>query len=153
MFGAAGDGITDDTAAFKAAWDAVCQVDSGVLLVPYGYSFMIQSTIFTGPCQTGFVFQVDGTLMPPDGPESWPQNYTRHQWLVFYRINQMSLQGGGLIDGRGEKWWNLPCKPHNGANGTTLPGPCDSPIVSVTHCLISFLLQNGTIFIYTYKFF
>lgn len=24
----------------------------------------------------------------------------------------MALQGGGLIDGRGEQWWNLPCKPH-----------------------------------------
>lgn len=71
----------------------------------------------------------------------------------------MSLQGGGLIDGKGENWWNLPCKPHKvfldsplkflsfivlnswflcwfprwvtqGINGTTLPGPCDSPIVS-----------------------
>lgn len=50
--------------------------------------------------------------MPPDGPDSWPQNNSKRQWLVFYRINEMSLQGGGLIDGRGENWWNLPCKPH-----------------------------------------
>lgn len=56
--------------------------------------------------------KVDGTLVPPDGPESWPKNASRHQWLVFYRINEMSLQGGGVIDGKGEKWWNLPCKPH-----------------------------------------
>lgn len=56
--------------------------------------------------------KVDGTLVPPDGPESWPKNTSRHQWLVFYRINEMSLQGGGVLDGRGEKWWNLPCKPH-----------------------------------------
>lgn len=58
IFGAVGDGTTDDTVAFKTAWDAACQVESGVLLVPYGYSFMIQSTIFTGPCQGGLVFQV-----------------------------------------------------------------------------------------------
>lgn len=58
MFGAAGDGETDDTEAFKSAWDTACQVESAVLLVPSGYSFMIQSTIFTGPCQGGFVFQV-----------------------------------------------------------------------------------------------
>ena len=56
--------------------------------------------------------KIDGTLMPPDGPDSWPKNNSRRQWLVFYRINEMSLQGSGLIDGRGEKWWNLPCKPH-----------------------------------------
>lgn len=128
IFGAVGDGTTDDTVAFKTAWDTACQVESGVLLVPYGYSFMVQSTIFTGPCQGGLVFQVDGTLMPPDGPEYWPEKYSKHQWLVFYRVNEMSLQGAGQIDGRGEPWWNLPCKPHRGVNGTTLPGPCDSPV-------------------------
>lgn len=147
-FGAVGNGDTDDTQAFKMAWDAACQVESAVLLVPNQYSFMLQSTIFTGPCKNGLVFQVmwtfwwaetsadvqdwiwkkwtytdgdhifiyfskiDGTLMPPDGPDSWPKNNSKRQWLVFYRINGMSMQGGGLIDGRGEKWWNLPCKPH-----------------------------------------
>ncbi|KAE8008347.1 hypothetical protein FH972_004868 [Carpinus fangiana] len=127
-FGAVGDGIADDTEAFKMAWDTACQSDSAVILVPHGFSFMIQSTIFTGPCQGGLVFQIDGTLMPPDGPDSWPKNNSRRQWLVFYRINEMSLQGGGLIDGRGEKWWNLPCKPHKGTNGKSMAGPCDSPI-------------------------
>lgn len=57
-FGAVGNGIADDTEAFKMAWDAACQSDSAVILVPYGFSFMIQSTIFTGPCQGGLVFQV-----------------------------------------------------------------------------------------------
>ncbi|XP_024020047.1 polygalacturonase At1g48100 [Morus notabilis] len=126
-FGAAGDGVTDDTDAFKMAWDTACQSDSAssLILVPKGFSFMIQSTIFTGPCKSSLVFQVDGTVMPPDGPDSWPNNSSRRQWLVFYRINEMALQGGGLIDGRGQKWWDLPCKPHKGKNGT---GPCDSPI-------------------------
>ncbi|OMO82216.1 Glycoside hydrolase, family 28 [Corchorus olitorius] len=112
-FGAVGDGVTDDTEAFKMAWDSACQVNnSAVIHVPYGYSFMIQSTIFTGPCQGELILQVDGTLMPPDGPEEWPKNNSKRQWLVFYRVNGMSLQGGGLIDGRGQKWWDLPCKPH-----------------------------------------
>ncbi|CAA2981134.1 polygalacturonase At1g48100 [Olea europaea subsp. europaea] len=137
MFGAAGDGETDDTEAFKSAWDTACQVESAVLLVPSGYSFMIQSTIFTGPCQGGFVFQDDGTIMPPDGPDSWPKNYSRRQWLAFYRVNEMALQGGGLIDGRGEQWWNLPCKPHKGANKTALTTPCDSPIA------IRFFMSNN----------
>lgn len=58
MFGAVGDGVADDTEAFKTAWDNACQTQSGVLLVPFGFIFMIQSTVFTGPCQTAFVFQV-----------------------------------------------------------------------------------------------
>ncbi|XP_059311039.1 polygalacturonase At1g48100-like [Lycium ferocissimum] len=127
-FGAVGNGFVDDTEAFKAAWDAACQVESAVIHVPVGYSFMIQSTIFTGPCQSGLMFQLEGTIMPPDGPESWPSNNSKRQWLVFYKVNELSLQGGGVIDGRGEEWWNLPCKPHKGPNGSTLPGPCDSPI-------------------------
>lgn len=57
-FGAVGDGVTDDTVAVKTAWDAACHTESGVLLVPNGYSFMIQSTIFLGPCQGGLIFQV-----------------------------------------------------------------------------------------------
>lgn len=58
-FGAVGNGIADDTEAFNAAWDAACQVEEpAVVLVPYGYSFMIQSTFFTGPCQSRLVFQV-----------------------------------------------------------------------------------------------
>ncbi|XP_052205141.1 polygalacturonase At1g48100-like [Diospyros lotus] len=127
-FGAAGDGVADDTQAFKLAWDTACQAESATLLVPRSYSFMIQSSIFTGPCKSGLLFQIEGTVMPPDGPESWPKNGSRRQWLVFYRVNGMSMQGGGLIDGRGEKWWDLPCKPHKGINGKTLPGPCDSPV-------------------------
>ncbi|XP_004230341.1 polygalacturonase At1g48100 isoform X2 [Solanum lycopersicum] len=127
-YGAVGDGVIDDTQAFKMAWDTACQVDSAILLVPKHYSFMIQSTIFTGPCKSGLIFKVEGTIMPPDGPDSWPKGVSKKQWLVFYRIDGMSMQGGGLIDGKGEKWWNLPCKPHKGINGTTLPGPCDSPV-------------------------
>ncbi|CAA0824937.1 Pectin lyase-like superfamily protein [Striga hermonthica] len=137
MFGAVGDGITDDTEAFKTTWDIACGTYSGVLLVPYGYTFMIQPTIFTGPCQNGFVFQLDGTVTPPDGPDLWPANNSRRQWLVFYRVDEMSLQGGGLIDGRGAQWWALPCKPHKGANGTIIREPCDSPIA------IRFFMSNN----------
>ncbi|CAD5167829.1 unnamed protein product [Musa acuminata subsp. malaccensis] len=126
--GAIGDGVSDDTEALKSAWEAACQGGPGLILLPQGYTFKIQSTIFAGPCRSELTFQVDGTITPPDGPDEWPQSISRRQWLVFYRVNGMKLQGGGLIDGKGEKWWNLPCKPHKGPNGTTLPGTCDSPV-------------------------
>jgi galacturan 1,4-alpha-galacturonidase len=58
-FGAVGDGVTDDTQAFKMAWDTAClQNESAILLAPDDYSFMIEPTIFTGPCKTSLVFQV-----------------------------------------------------------------------------------------------
>ncbi|KAK7329614.1 hypothetical protein VNO77_23784 [Canavalia gladiata] len=126
-FGAVGDGSADDTAAFKEAWKAACAVESGVLLVPENYCFKITSTIFSGPCKPGLVFQVDGTLMAPDGPECWPKGDSLAQWLVFYRLDQMTLSGTGTIEGNGEQWWDLPCKPHRGPNGNTISGPCESP--------------------------
>ncbi|CAF2116944.1 unnamed protein product [Brassica oleracea var. botrytis] len=131
-FGAVGDGAADDTEAFKTAWDSSCSNGNdtvSVLLVPYGYTFMIQSTIFTGPCHSYQLFQVDGTIVTPDGPESWPSNISKRQWLVFYRVNGMALKGAGVIDGRGQKWWDLPCKPHRTVNKSAIvAGPCDSPI-------------------------
>ncbi|KAL4297002.1 hypothetical protein GQ457_12G005910 [Hibiscus cannabinus] len=126
-YGAVGDGSSDDTAAFRAAWKAACAVESATILVPSDKVFMITSTIFSGPCKPELVFQVDGVLMPPEGPDCWPKADSRKQWLVFYRLNDMKLTGNGIIEGNGHKWWELPCKPHRGPNGSSLPGPCDSP--------------------------
>ncbi|KAK1280834.1 Polygalacturonase [Acorus gramineus] len=136
-YGAVGDGSADDTAAFAEAWKAACAADSAVLLVPSDYVFVIRSTIFSGPCRPGFVVQVDGVLMAPDGPDCWPETDSKRQWLVFYRLDGLTLRGGGTIEGNGEQWWNLPCKPHRGPNGSTLPGPCDSP------ALIRFFMSSN----------
>lgn len=57
-YGAIGNGSTDDTPAFVAAWKAACAVESATLLVPFGFTFMITSTLFSGPCKPGLVFQV-----------------------------------------------------------------------------------------------
>ncbi|XP_057485237.1 polygalacturonase At1g48100 [Actinidia eriantha] len=138
-FGAVGDGSTDDTAAFREAWKAACAVESGILLAPSDYVFTITSTIFSGPCKPGLVFQVDGVLMPPDGPKCWPKSDSNKQWLVFYQLDQMTFTGSGTIEGNGEKWWELPCKPHRGPNGSTLPGPCDSP------ALIRFFVSSNLV--------
>ncbi|KAG5057873.1 hypothetical protein GLYMA_05G133400v4 [Glycine max] len=141
-FGAVGDGCADDTRAFRAAWKAACAVDSGVVLAPENYIFKISSTIFSGPCKPGLVFQVDGTLMAPDGPNSWPEADSRNQWLVFYRLDQMTLNGTGTIEGNGDKWWDLPCKPHRGPSGKTLSGPCGSPAM-IRFFMSSNLKVNG----------
>ncbi|GJN05353.1 hypothetical protein PR202_ga22974 [Eleusine coracana subsp. coracana] len=135
-FGASGNGSDDDTRAFRAAWKAACKSGNATLLVPSDGVFTITSTIFAGPCKPGLTFQIDGVLMPPDGPASWPASDSRRQWIVFYKADGVTLAGKGTIEGNGEEWWELPCKPHRGPNGSTLPGPCDSP------ALIRFFVSN-----------
>nr|CAB3473054.1 unnamed protein product [Digitaria exilis] len=139
-FGASGKNASaNDTRAFRAAWKAACSsscCDTATLLVPSDGVFTITSTIFAGPCKSSLTFQIDGVLMPPDGPASWPATDSRKQWIVFYKADGMTLAGKGTIEGNGEEWWDLPCKPHRGPNGSTLPGPCDSP------ALIRFFLSN-----------
>ncbi|KAI4303083.1 hypothetical protein MLD38_038756 [Melastoma candidum] len=126
-YGAVGDGSTDDTAAFRDAWQAACGVESATVLAPEGYNFLIKSTIFSGPCKPGLVFKVDGVITAPNGPDCWPEKDSKRQWLVFYRLDGITLTGTGTFEGNGEPWWDLPCKPHRGPGGKTLPGPCDSP--------------------------
>lgn len=136
VLGAIGDGVADDTQAFVTAWGYACQSQSSTVLVPKGYTFMVKSIIFAGPCQFGLNFevcmnlcilfffinvnfdmllifhQIEGVIVPPDGPESWTKNTSFRKWLVFFRANGLIVSGDGVIDGRGEKWWSLPCKPH-----------------------------------------
>ncbi|CAI0382036.1 unnamed protein product [Linum tenue] len=112
-YGAVGDGEADDTPAFKMAWDIACsQTQPALLVAPAGYRFVVQPTVLAGPCQTSLLFQIDGTIMAPDGPRSWPNYSNKRQWLVFYNVTGMTVQGDGVVDGRGHKWWDLPCKPH-----------------------------------------
>ncbi|KAJ1703542.1 hypothetical protein LUZ63_003321 [Rhynchospora breviuscula] len=102
---AVGDGKTDDTKAFKAAWDLACNKTSQAkILVPKGYLFLLNPTEFQGPCQNNLIFQVDGTIIAQADPKSWPSAID--SWLVFNRVDGLTVQGGGLLDGKGENWWS-----------------------------------------------
>ncbi|TYI67062.1 hypothetical protein E1A91_D09G272000v1 [Gossypium mustelinum] len=46
---------------------------------------------------------------------------------LCYKLDDMKLTGNGTIEGNGHEWWELPCKPHRGPKGSSLPGPCESP--------------------------
>ncbi|CAL4976677.1 unnamed protein product [Urochloa decumbens] len=129
-FGAVGDGVADDTDAIKTAWDTACQDDGdGVVLAASGHSFLVHTTVFTGPCQGTVTIQLDGTMVAPSDPDRWPANSKRN-WLVFYNAHGTTLRGAGVIDGKGQKWWELPCKEHKGQGGSSGHGAsCDSPVM------------------------
>uniref|UniRef100_A0A803L0K9 Polygalacturonase n=1 Tax=Chenopodium quinoa TaxID=63459 RepID=A0A803L0K9_CHEQI len=103
-YGAKGDGTTDDTKAFEAAWAAACKVQSSTMLIPSGYQFLVGPISFSGPyCQRNIIFQVDGTIIAPTSPNVWKANLM--WWMDFTKLVGLTIQGKGVIDGSGSVWW------------------------------------------------
>ncbi|KAL6888558.1 hypothetical protein ACP4OV_009584 [Aristida adscensionis] len=136
-FGAAGDGSTDDTEAFSKAWEKACSMENAVFLVPRGRRYRIGVTKFLGPCQRKLNIEIQGTLVAPEEPSEWDPRSPR-LWLLFGGLVGARIQGGGLIDGSGSKWWANSCKI-NKANASssrrrrrTCSQPCKGAPTAVT---------------------
>ncbi|KAL2519543.1 Pectin lyase-like superfamily protein [Abeliophyllum distichum] len=81
-FGAKGDGSTDDTKAFQAAWAAACKVEAST---------------------HNIVFQLDGKIIAPTSSKEWGSGLL--QWLEFTKLVGLTIQGSGIVDGSGAVWW------------------------------------------------
>ncbi|XP_054809647.1 polygalacturonase At1g48100 [Prosopis cineraria] len=103
-FGAKGDGKADDTQAFQTAWAAACKAQASTMLIPADYVFLVGPISFSGPfCKPNIVFQLDGTIVAPTNPKAWGRGLL--QWLDFIKLVGITIQGKGIIDGRGSVWW------------------------------------------------
>ncbi|KAK0573866.1 hypothetical protein LWI29_014794 [Acer saccharum] len=103
-FGAKGNGIADDTKAFEAAWTAACKVESSIMIVPTDYVFLVGPISFSGPyCQRNIVFQLDGKIIAPTSYKDWGKGLL--WWMDFTKLVGITIQGNGIIDGRGSVWW------------------------------------------------
>ncbi|XP_076943530.1 polygalacturonase At1g48100-like [Bidens hawaiensis] len=104
-FGAKGDGTTDDTKAFEAAWLAACKLEASTMVVPKGSVFLVKPISFAGPnCEPNIVFQLDGKIIAPKRSGSWESGLL--QWLEFTKLNGITIRGTGVIDGQGSGWWS-----------------------------------------------
>ncbi|CAL9121246.1 Glycosyl hydrolases family 28 [Musa troglodytarum] len=103
-FGAKGDGVTDDTKAFQAAWAAACKVGGSTVVVPEEYEFLVGPISFSGPyCQPNIVFQLDGMIIAPTDARYWGSGLL--WWIEFTKLRGITIQGSGIIEGRGSVWW------------------------------------------------
>ncbi|KAJ1264233.1 hypothetical protein BS78_09G247500 [Paspalum vaginatum] len=103
-FGARGDGVTDDTQAFEAAWAAACKVEASTVLVPSELEFVVGPISFSGPyCKPNILFQLDGTILAKTSARAWGSGWL--QWLEFTKLTGIAIQGTGVINGRGQEWW------------------------------------------------
>ncbi|KAI0510315.1 hypothetical protein KFK09_010916 [Dendrobium nobile] len=108
-FGAVGDGIADDTQAFVSAWEKACSLNNAVFLIPEQRIYKVNATKFRGPCQGKLIIQIAGTIVAPEEPINWDPKNPR-LWIVFSNLEGARIQGGGVIDGSGSKWWASSCK-------------------------------------------
>ncbi|CAA7032764.1 unnamed protein product [Microthlaspi erraticum] len=103
-FGAKGDGMSDDTKAFEAAWGSACKVEASTMIIPSDYIFLVGPISFSGPyCQANIVFQLDGMIVAPNDPDTWGRGLL--WWIEFTKLKGIKIQGSGVIDGRGTVWW------------------------------------------------
>lgn len=109
-FGAAGDGVSDDTQAFIDVWKLACSFPARTrIVVPAGYTFLVHPVDFAGPCKSRITLNISGTIVAPKDPASW-EGLNRRKWLYFHGINHLTIDGGGIVNGMGSIWWANSCK-------------------------------------------
>ncbi|KAG4912990.1 hypothetical protein JHK86_053423 [Glycine max] len=89
-YGAKGNGDTDDTEAFKKAWDVVCSSGEAILVVPQA-NYLLKPIRFSGPCEPNVEVQISGTLDASDDPSDYEDD-SKH-WLVFDNIKKLFVYG------------------------------------------------------------
>ncbi|XP_028953977.2 probable polygalacturonase At1g80170 isoform X4 [Malus domestica] len=110
-YGAMGDGTTDDTLAFIKAWIDTCNSTATVptMLIPAGKIYFVYPMNFTGPCRSIATYAtLSVVIVAPNTPDGWKGA----DLLAFRGVNGLTLNGSGLIDGRGKSWWDVSCRHH-----------------------------------------
>ncbi|KAB5541029.1 hypothetical protein DKX38_014003 [Salix brachista] len=107
-FGAKADG-TDDSQAFKKAWEEACSSNgSAIIVIPKNKIYYLKPVTFSGPCASDLVFKIFGTIKASAKISDYEKD--RRHWLVFQNVQNFRVKGGGTIDGNGKIWWENSCK-------------------------------------------
>ena len=117
-FGAVGDNKTEDTAAVSAALAACSWVH-----FPAGHTFLLRPI----ELRSHTILTIEGTIVAWPEIETWPNSTRklctttpyqtptpqikyapqRESLLFGYNLTNVTIQGGGTIDGQGWRWWPL----------------------------------------------
>ncbi|KAK4841333.1 hypothetical protein QYF36_002804 [Acer negundo] len=107
-FGAKGDG-TDDSQAFKRAWQEACSSSNeAVLVVPKNKIYLLKPLRFSGPCKSSLTMKIYGTIKASVRLSDYKKDLDH--WIVFENVNNFRVDGSGTIDGNGRIWWINSCK-------------------------------------------
>ncbi|KAI3887894.1 hypothetical protein MKX03_000601, partial [Papaver bracteatum] len=80
------------------------------MVVPKGKTFLLKSIKFSGPCVTeNIVVQIAGMIVSPISPKEWGALGRIMNWITFLHVHGLIVEDGGVINGRGEQWWEYSC--------------------------------------------
>lgn len=102
-FGAACDGVTDDTAAIQAALDA-CNY-TGTVSLPGERTCLSFPLRF--PNGTNLYLPTGAVLRAFPDVRRWP-NATMFNFVELKHRRDVAVFGDGAVDGSGEQWWDAP---------------------------------------------
>ena len=83
------------------AWKAACAVAGSKVVISVG-TYKLGVVTLLGPCKGAIEFHLQGTLQAPSDVASFN---SIDFWVSFQRINSLSVSGGGVFDGKGQKAW------------------------------------------------
>ncbi len=126
-YGAAGDGKTDCTQAFKNAIEAASKVGGGRVVVPSGEfltgAIHLKSNINLYLSEGAVIkFSDDPNMYLPAVHTRWEgvecMNYS--PLIYAYGQNNIAITGKGTLDGNGKKWWPWKSTPQRKIDRTKL---------------------------------
>ena len=83
------------------AWKAACAVAGSKIVISTG-TYKLGLVTLLGPCKGAIEFNLQGTLQAPSDIESFKG---KDGWVVFERIDSLTVSGGGVFDGQGQMAW------------------------------------------------
>ncbi|HLG77716.1 MAG TPA: glycosyl hydrolase family 28 protein [Ktedonobacteraceae bacterium] len=130
-YGATGNGTTKDTAALQKAINA-CAGGGTVELTSGKYL----SGSLTLPGNITFQIDSGATLLASQSASDYPANGSDLQALLLAHGSNVTITGGGTIDGQGAPWWSE-IDAEKAAGQTLSPRPPLIDLESVTTATIS----------------
>ncbi|XP_065620604.1 exopolygalacturonase-like [Quercus suber] len=91
----------DITQALTKAWKAACAVAGSKVVISKGV-YKLGLVTLLGPCKGAIEFNLQGTLQAPSDVASFNG---KDGWVVFERIDGLTVSGGGVFDGKGQQAW------------------------------------------------
>jgi polygalacturonase len=117
VYGAVGDGTTDNTSAIQNAIDDASANGGGTVLIPAAGTL---STYLCGPLTLAshINLQIDGGATLKALPLATftnypPQNLTFPDLIYAKNMTDIEISGSGTIDGQGADWWTAPSSVRN----------------------------------------